>query len=171
MTQLPWHNYSGESAGELFSLVGAYRVDSLVVAFEAALDEKAMSHGLAALSEAERDVLAVESLEREINNGGYGQFFLNSSRVHVGQVVHALKRIGCPITAAITERAIASLPNATSLTPEAVLAIMGQDDPTRDAMLNECDQAYYGSGENIAQHLLEYLLRQRDEVRFSGRSS
>ena len=170
MAKLPWHNYSGESAGELFDLAGSCRTDSLVLAFEAALDEKAMSHGLASLSEAERDVLAVEALEREVNNGGYRQFFLNSSSVHAGQVLHALRRIDCPVTASITKRAIAALPTGISLKPEALTAIMEQDDPDRDAALDECDQKYYGSGENIAQRLLEYLLRHREHVRFPSRS-
>ena len=29
-------------------------------------------------SKEERYVLAIEALEREVNNGGYGQFFINS---------------------------------------------------------------------------------------------
>jgi hypothetical protein len=87
MTQLPCHNYSGQSADELFGLAGSCRADSLVVAFETALDEKATNQGFAALSEPERDVLAVEALEREVNNAGSGQLVLNSSNVHVSQVV------------------------------------------------------------------------------------
>src|SRR5512146_179365 len=104
MPQLPWHEYAGESAVQLFDLAGARRADSLVVAFETALDQKAATFGFAALSQPERDVLAVEALEREVNNGGYGQFFRNSSNAYAAEVVDALLRIGCPHVAAITAR-------------------------------------------------------------------
>jgi len=52
-----------------------YRVDSLVLAMESALDAKDRR----TLSPEERVVLAVEALEREVNNGGYDQFFLRWS--------------------------------------------------------------------------------------------
>ena len=168
MDQLRWHNYSGESADEIFQLVGSCRPDSLVVAFEMALGRKAADVGIAALSQPERDVLAIEALEREVNNGGYGQFFLNSSNMYADQVVDALRRIACPATAAVTERAIAALGLRRPPTAETVAAAMEHDDEKRDALLEECDQAYLASRENIAQQLLAYLLRQRDAVRFTS---
>ena len=79
MAQLPWHEYAGESAEQLLALTASHRLDSLAVAFETALGQKAFKLGDGALSVAERDVLAIEALEREVNNGGYGQFFSNSS--------------------------------------------------------------------------------------------
>jgi len=48
-----------------------------------------------------------------------------------------------------------------------VAAAMERQDERRDAVLEECDQEYYASGENIAQRLLEYLLRQRHAVHFA----
>ena len=164
MTDLPWHNYSGESAAALFALAATHRADSLVVAFETALGQKAAKRGMAHLSQPELDVLAVEALEREVNNGGYGQFFLNSSNEYVHLVVDALKRIGCPVTASITERAIAALPKGTAMSPENLEAVMKDADDDRDEELQRCDEAYYSSGENIANRLLEYLLANRDMI-------
>ena len=51
-------------------------------------------------------VLAVEALEREVNNGGYSQFFVNSSREFTPIIVHALLRIDCIKTVEITKDAI-----------------------------------------------------------------
>jgi hypothetical protein len=168
MTQQPWHDYAGESAETLFSLASSHRIDSLVVAFETALDQKAATLGLAALSQPEVDVLAVEGLEREVNNGGYRQFFMNSSNAYASQIVDALRRIDCPVTATITERAIAALPAGTSLTPEALDLALQQDDEGRDTELNECDGAYYESGEAIATKLFEYLLDHRNAIHFTA---
>jgi hypothetical protein len=168
MTQLPWHDYSAEeTADDLFSLVGTHRTDSLVVAFETALGKKAATLGLDALTQPERDVLAIEALEREVNNGGYSQFFVNSSNEFAAQIVDALRRIGCPRIAAVTERALSALPTGTPLKPDALVAAMETEDPSRDAELEECDSAYYAAREDVATALLHYLQRHRESVRLS----
>jgi hypothetical protein len=72
--------YSGQSVEELLSLEVTHRCDSLVLAFEEAIGQKAQRDGVRGLTTEERVVLAVEALEREVNNGGYDQFFINASR-------------------------------------------------------------------------------------------
>jgi len=61
--------YSGQSTDQLLSLEADYRTDSLVLAFEQAIIQKAERNGVKSLSDEERIVLAVEALEREVNNG------------------------------------------------------------------------------------------------------
>ena len=87
--------YSGQSVDELLSLEGSCRCDSLVLAFEEAIGRKSQHNGANSLTVEERVVLAVEALEREVNNGGYDQFFINSSREFAPTIVDALQRIGC----------------------------------------------------------------------------
>ncbi len=43
------------------------------------------------------------ALDREVNHGGYGQFFVNSSREYAPIIVEAPRHIGCPKTAVITQ--------------------------------------------------------------------
>ena len=101
-----WLNgYSGQSVDQLIALEGRYRTDSLVLAFEQAIYQKADRLGGDELSEEELTILAVEALEREVNNGGYGQFFVNTSEF-APVILDALRRIGCPKTAKITQRAL-----------------------------------------------------------------
>jgi Domain of unknown function (DUF4375) len=92
---------------------------SLVLAFEQAIDQKAVRDGEGGLSVEERIILAIEALEREVNNGGYHQFFVNSSRGFAPMIVQALVRIGCPRTAEITQRAIDAF-HLPSLSAEAI---------------------------------------------------
>jgi hypothetical protein len=107
MADLQWlDSYSGQTLDELLALTDEYRVDSLVVALEQALQQKAARAGGESLSIEETIVLAVEALEREVNNGGYSQFFVNSSCVYTPLIVDALRRIVCPVSANITEHAI-----------------------------------------------------------------
>jgi len=139
-----------------------YRIDSLVVAFEQALAQKAAREGEASLSDEERIVLAIEALEREVNNGGYHQLFENSSRAYAGVIVDALARIGCPRTAAITKKAVAAL-NLPVLDAAAIERALADEDVT--AELDECDDAYYNTGENIAAALFAFIGRNKDLIR------
>jgi hypothetical protein len=130
--------YGGQSTDELLGLAGKYRVDSLVLAFEQALQQKAGT------SREESYVLAVEAMEREVNNGGYRQFFGNTPE-HAGTLVEALRAIGCPKTAAISADAIAA-----------------RDD---EAKLADCDERYYANNEPIADRLFHWIGANRARIR------
>jgi len=137
--------YSGQSTDELLALAAEYRVDSIVLAFEQALGQKAARAGHASLTEEERIVLAIEALEREVNNGGYGQFLENDSEQYATIVIDSLKRIGCPAVAEITKRA---------------LEIPGEVDERQDE-LSRCDDLYYQAGEDIEGRLLAFIASSR----------
>jgi hypothetical protein len=50
--------------------------------------------GFAGLTEAEQTVHCVDGLEREVNNGGFDQFFFNSSGNTALETIPALERLG-----------------------------------------------------------------------------
>lgn len=60
--------YSGQTTDELIALASNYRIDSIVLAFEQALDQRSLARELTV---EESWILAIEALEREVNNGGY----------------------------------------------------------------------------------------------------
>jgi len=157
--------YSGQSVEQLLSLQGKYRTDSLVLAFEQAIRQRAEREGMQSLTDEERIVLAVEALEREVNNGGYHQFFTNSSREFAPTIVAALQRIGCKKTATITRKAIKAL-GTRDLTADAIGAAMAGDDEQRLAHLNGCDDSYYKGVEAIADRLLAFIQANKTCVRF-----
>jgi hypothetical protein len=163
---LGWLNgYAGQSPGELLSLEGKYRIDSLVLAFEEAISQKAQREGVKGLTDEERIVLAVEALEREVNNGGYHQFFVNSSREFASVVVAALERIGCKKTATITQRAIKAL-GISDLTSEAIDAAIAGDDQKRRTKFSQCDDAYYKNTEPIAERLFAFIKTNKARIRW-----
>lgn len=63
--------------------------------------------GFDALTPAERVFRVVDEIEREVNNGGFDQYFINSSGDHAGQAVAALEAIGAHRTADIFRKALA----------------------------------------------------------------
>jgi hypothetical protein len=152
-------NYSGESVAELIELASRYRVDSIVLAFEEAISRKKN------ISDTERTILAVEALEREVNNGGYDQFFTNSSNEFAPIIVEALKRVGCARTAEITQKAIDALGISGGITREAVESAMEDEDQQRTERLSECDDLYYEGEEPIAERLFAFIKNKRNSIK------
>lgn len=154
--------YAGQSTQELVDMAQEYRVDSLVLALEQGLEAKTTPPPL---NVAERTVLAVEALEREVNNGGYEQFFFNSSNEFVAEIVAALTRVNCPVTSGITQRAIDALQINGPVTPEAVEEVIEEEDASREETLQELDDKYFESGEPIAERLFAFVRAHISEVR------
>jgi len=157
-----WLNgYSGETVEELLALEGKCRTDSLVAAFEQAILQK-VERGLDLTLE-ERVVLEVEALEREVNNGGYDQFFVNSPGSASG-IVAALQRIGCVQTASITQAAINEL-GATDLTLESVENAVYSVHAPREERFRGWDDAYYENAEPIADKLFAFIKKNRAAIK------
>lgn len=153
--------YGGQSTDELIALESEYRIDSLVLAFESALDAK-VEH-----TKPERIVLAVEAIEREVNNGGFTQFFVNSSLEYTKDIVEAFQLIGCPATADLCRRAIELLGVADLTDLDAIeqASYEVDDDEARDEQFNALDAEYYaGAEEPIAVKLFEYIKQNRNDI-------
>jgi len=152
--------YSGQSTDELLALQESYRVDSIILAFEEALLHKASPD----LTREEQYVLAVEALEREVNNGGYHQFFTNACE-HAATVETALRAIDCPTIAQITHDALATLELEEDFTPDDVAAAAEDADESVREVLEECDNRYFDDGEPIADKLFEWIRKNRKSIR------
>lgn len=165
MSKLKWlDGYSRQTTDELLALEGEYRTDSIVLAFEQALYQKAERVGQEGLATEERIVLAIEALEREVNNGGYEQFLMNSSNKYAPVVVDALDRIGCTETAKLTQEAIDHLGIEGSITVEAIEHMILQENEERDRKLSECDDRYFEFAGDLAPPLFKFIESYRDNI-------
>lgn len=138
MKNLPWLEYEGQTTQELMACKNTHRIDSILCAFEWGIQAKSKPEGEVALTDEERLVLAVMALTREVNNGGYNQFFVNSSRRFAPTIVDSLRQIGCVTCADITEKAIQAAKFDVA-SPDSIL----EEDDARDAILDACDQDFY----------------------------
>ena len=136
MADLPFlESYTGQSTDELIALEGSFRVDSIVLAFEESLMAKD------SLNHEERVVVAVEALEREVNNGGYSQFFVNSSRRYTPFIAEALRAIGCPKTAVLCEEAMAVLGITSQHSSAEIEDLASSTSEEQDKRLSQIDGA------------------------------
>ena len=155
MAKLPWLEYAGQTTPELLACKNTHRIASLLCAFEWGIQAKVGPGGEEELTKDERLVLAVMALQREVNNGGYSQFFTNSSRRFVSIIVESLQCIGCGTTAAITERAIGAL-RVKMLSPDSVSDAVLDEDPVRDNVLDALDKEFYQLNE-IEPKLFDFI--------------
>ena len=98
--------HSGQTLEEILALEEDLDQESLFSAIWTALWPKYDRVGLDGLSQEEKIVLAVMTLDFEVYNGGYHQFFTNSSREFSPIIVDALQRVGCTKAAGLTQQAI-----------------------------------------------------------------
>lgn len=167
MIDKPWFDYSGESTVDLLRLGETYRLDSLNCAFDKALQDKEADG--AALTGTELVVLAVEALQREVNNGGFHQFFVNSSREYAPIIAESLDLIGATEVASLASEAIAAL-RIPEVTPDAVMeaaerAIV-EDDQEMLERLENCDQRFYGIA-GLDEQLFGFIRANAAEIRLS----
>ena len=71
-----------------------------------AVSEKYEAQGFEALGENDQIVYSIWWLEAEVNNGGFYQYFWNSSGDHAEVALRSLKKIGATKTASLLEQAI-----------------------------------------------------------------
>jgi hypothetical protein len=154
VAELPFlEGFSGQSTDDLIDLYGRYRTDSLVLAFEQALLAQLTRTPLK-LSDEECVVLAVEAFEREVNNGGFDQLFLNVSPDLTSILADALERIGCPASAGIVRAA------------EAAHGL--QDEDARHAEFEHCDERFYAGRETIEEALFDFIKNHRTTIDLTG---
>lgn len=149
------------SIAQIVGLEGKYRTDSLICAIEAAVLMKNEDED-ADISEGELTVLAVEAMEREVNNGGFAQFFQNDSWRFTPYLPAALSRIGATKTQALVDHAIdvlgiGRLTKSTDISDYyARIQTAVEKDEITDS-LDALDTKYYELGEDIAGLLFQYV--------------
>lgn len=65
------------------------------------------------LTEPQKVFLFIENLEREVNNGGFNQFYYNSSGDYAHETFNALRTIGANKMSGIVNKANSVWPNQT----------------------------------------------------------
>jgi hypothetical protein len=152
--------YGGQTLDELLTMTDTYREDSIILAIEQALQQKAPAD----LAPPEHVVLAVEALEREVNNGGYNQFFLNEPE-YAQDIVAALTQIGCAETARITRDATEVLGLRPEWTTEQIQAAAADMPEDADERLEQLDDEFFEYPDPIADRLLAFIRANEPAIR------
>jgi hypothetical protein len=99
----------------------------------------------------------IHRLEAEVNNGGFHQFFLNSSGEYVRETLQALAAIGAVATHALLERAVAiGFPEGYPADAQQHQESLADFDDVADA-LNPLDLAFFEYPEPLEELVNDYL--------------
>ncbi|HEY4211652.1 MAG TPA: DMP19 family protein [Steroidobacteraceae bacterium] len=101
---------------------------------------------------------AIWSVEAEVNNGGFSQYFFNQSRATAAFVAEALQIVGAPATADICRRAIAVAFPSGLPSDLQTMRIAASDFPSEtERQLNALDQEFYRYPHDLTALLFGYV--------------
>jgi len=107
---------------------------------------------------------AIWAVESEVNNGGFSQYFVNSSAESAPFVAEALETIGAPDTASICRRAIAAaFPTGLPQSEEAIRSTSAEFSDDELAALEPLDQEFFSYPHNLTSLLFAYVSEHPEE--------
>lgn len=117
------------------------------------------------LSTPERVFLNIWELESEVNNGGFDQYFFNSSGRLVPNVVAALHAIGASAMAQVVQRAIEAVGQDVQWQDDTARQVyMTELSPQATNTLSDLDQAFYRYPDDLTMLLYRYVSERRAEI-------
>jgi hypothetical protein len=130
------------------------------------LNARVESGGFEGLTDAERNFLAIWTLEADVNNGGFDQYFFNSAGDHALIAPNALQAIGALQAAAIVEAANAVFgpagPPRDRDERQRALEALGDD---RTLLFEPVDQRFFAYPDDIQGLLATYVEAHESEFR------
>lgn len=122
--------------------------------------------GFASLTPDEQVAYCVDALEREVNNGGFDQFFLNSSGDTVPETLAALEAIGAAQVAAMLREAVSLFPGGEPPRDreERYQRALGAPEATREAW-NGLDSRFYDYPDDLTALMRAFVTRNRSGFR------
>ncbi|MBQ7986375.1 MAG: DUF4375 domain-containing protein [Clostridia bacterium] len=114
------------------------------------------------LNEEQRVLYIIQLLEMEVNNGGFAQFFFNSSGEFANELVSSFEKIGAIKTAEICKKAISVYGDEVPTDRDEREDIISPDDEKEEErieeILNECDDAFFEYEENLVELNYQFII-------------
>ena len=138
--------------------------NDFVVAMTEHLDNKTQyGEDMSALSEAERIFYITQTLEMEVNNGGFSQFFYNSSGNFSNELVEAFTAIGANTTAAICQKAISAFGRDIPVDRDEREEMLDElESDEIDEILEECDNAFCDYEDNLNELNYNFVMKNKE---------
>ena len=167
ISSLFFANANAQSQFDLEKVLKIERRDMIVMEIDSYLNKKSeYGENIEKLNSKQRTFLFVENLEREINNGGFNQFYFNSSGNFSQETIKALLEIGANKTAEIVKKANSEFKNGT----------VPKDRSERQNELelieekakenwNKRDSEFYEYQDNLTELLIAFVIKNKSEFK------
>jgi len=163
----PYHNLNNNQKNKKFDLeilLAADDVNSSIIEIDNFVCELcSWGNGIDKLTEYQKSFYFNQNLEREINNGGFNQYFYNSSGNFAHDTVISLKEINANKTADILQEAINQFPD--SIVPknrderQTLLEEMGE---TANDIFETLDQKFFLYEDDLNTLNIDYIRKNKN---------
>jgi hypothetical protein len=107
---------------------------------------------------------SIWAVESEVNNGGFSQYFLNSSAETAAFLANALETIGAPGTADICRRAIEiAYPKGLPSAPDEISSLAAEFSEETLVQLDALDAEFLGYPHDLTELLYAYVSAHPEE--------
>jgi hypothetical protein len=145
-----------------------YESDPIAIKLNELIASQGLYIGLVAFDElnpAEQALIGTWELANEVYNGGFMQYFHNSSREHAKPMVEVLRSIDAPQSAEIFESAIALAGPWTPWGDEPNYLIAAKSVPEDvERRVTELDRKLFEELDNLHLRVFRYLSKHRDQI-------
>ena len=163
LTVLSFTNCNSQMEFNLDKTLKIERRDMIVMEIDTYLNEKSeYGEKIEKLNSSQRTFLFVENLEREINNGGFNQFYFNSSGDFSQETLNALLEIGAEKTVKIVENANSEFDNGNvpkdRIERQNKLELIEEK---AEENWEKCDTEFYEYQDDLTELLIAFILKNK----------
>jgi hypothetical protein len=116
------------------------------------------------LTEEQKNFFFNQNLEREINNGGFNQYFYNSSGDFAHETINSLKIIGADKTANILQQAIDQFPDKiVPLNRTERQEVLEKIEETVSEIFEELDEKFFVYEDDLNTLNIEFVRQNKDK--------
>ena len=125
-------------------------------------DKSKNDENFESLNQFEKNVLFIEMLEGQVNNGGFDQYFFNSSGEYAHETLTALEQVGATNAAELLEQAINAFPELPIPKDTEQRRELMDDLPERISNTwDQLDNRFYEYPDNIGGLTIAYVKRNK----------
>ncbi len=116
------------------------------------------------LNESQKTLLIIQNLEREINNGGFHQFYLNSSGDYANEIIDALIKVRAKRKAEIVKKANSEFKNGIVPKNRAIRQIeLKFIEKKAEENWNNCNTEFYKLNDRLTELLIDFIVRNKSD--------
>jgi hypothetical protein len=122
--------------------------------------------GFADLTSAEKTVYCIDSLSREMENGGFGQLFHHDAGALCHDMLESLEKIRAKNSHAVLQKMVNFFPNA-NIPSDEDKRIETFDQLASELVdeIAECDDRFHDAGENLIELTLKFVAKNLAQFR------
>lgn len=138
-------------------------IDDFIMAMNDYIGEKCKyGDDIDRLNEYERVFFVTQQLEMEVNNGGFSQFFYNTSGDFSHELVHAFTEIGANKTVVICKKALDAFPQTFPVDRYERQEMLDElESDEIEEILDECDDEFYEYEDDLTNLNYEYIRKNK----------